>query len=231
MARQQAGARPKKAKAKKTASAGDGGELVVKRGRGKKGAGEEAGVPAITNFRPPSTADTDLFKKFYNKAFAQVGALQRAKDAVKSEMGILSQIYSEAKESGVPAERVKRMKETIKEARKDAAQLLLEEREKAWQHTTMKTKLSEVMPFAMLMQPPTMTEIEMQGEQCGRNGEPIDNCQWTPGTKQFQHWIAGHKKGQRESAAKVFGDNKGKGGAGDGTGLDDAPAGNVVRLN
>lgn len=248
MARQQAGARPKKARAKKktatggTVQAHHGSDFIPpgprgRRGRSSEGAGEAAGVPAISNYRPPSGADTDLFKKFAARAEGQMKQVKKAQDTVKSELGTLSQIYREAKEAGVPAERVRILKQTIKERNRDASEILVEERERAFQHTALKSKLADVMPFSMLMAPPSLTEIEMMGEHAGKNGEPADNNTFTPGTKQFASWHSGWKKGQRDSAAKVFGSDD-KGGQGDGSG--DEPArdtdgkvisSNVVRLN
>jgi hypothetical protein len=232
MARQQPGARPKKAATKKraTATAGSGGEFTTKRGRGKssEGAGEKAGVPPISNYRPPSSADTDLFRKFAKMAESQDKAVEKAVKALQSARQELGQIYRQAKEEGIPAERVAQLKKTIKERKRDAAEILVEERERAWQHSTLESQLAEVLPFfETLTAPPTLTEIEIMGEHAGKNNEPPENNPYKPGSAPFTHWESGRKKGQRASAGKVFGDDDK--GQGDGTG-GEAPAGNVVRL-
>ena len=200
-----------------------------RRGRKPKGAGEAAGVPAISNYRPPTGKDTTLFQGYFKQAEAQDKVIDRQLKALQSAKQELGQIYRQAKEAGVPVARVAMMKRVIKERKMDAGEMLADARENAFQHTAMKSQVADVLPMAMLLAPPSLAEIGIMGEHAGKNGEPSDNNPWTPGTPQFVEWAGGHKKGQRESAGKVFGGKEDKG-QGDGTGEAPAVASNVHRL-
>jgi hypothetical protein len=209
MAKREAGARPKKPAAKKKAAKAKG--ETTKPVASAKAALNGSG----SNFRPPTNADQDLFLKYAKQAETQWKNIDKAMTTLQREKQSLGEIYTAAKAAGVPSERVKQLKKTIAERKRDAAEVLVEERERAWQHTVMKSEIREVLPFEHLMKPPSLKEIEMQGEHAGKNGEPPDNNPWTPGTPQYVAWAGGQKKGHRDNVDSVFKDKGGEDG-GDG---------------
>lgn len=207
MAKREAGVRPKRPAAKKKAAKAKAAKPVASAKAALNGSG--------SNFRPPSNADADLFLKYAKQAEKQSEVINKANTVLQREKQSLGEIYTAAKAAGVPSDRVKQLKKTLAERKRDAAEILVEERERAWQHTVMKSEIREVLPFEHLMKPPSLKEIEMQGEHAGKNGEPPDNNPWTPGTPQYVAWAGGQKKGHRDSVDQVFKDKGGEGG-GDG---------------
>ncbi len=174
----------------------------------------EADVAEGSNFRPPSKIDHDLFLKFAKNAEAQCKIIKKREADLQSEKQALGQIYRNAKEAGVPADRVRQLKKTLKERLRDPLEVLAEEQERYWQHVAMKSEHAKVLPFDSLLAPPSLEVIEAQGEKAGASGESSDNNPWTPGTPQHQSWRNGHAAGQKKSAEGVFNRSSDDGGEG-----------------
>lgn len=149
--------------------------------------------------RPATRADEEAFRVWAEKARRAYRSVRKALELVQSERGVLSGIYTSAKEAGIPAERVRILKLTLKQELKEPAEVLSEAREMAFQAKVLKSPLVQLGLFDGLLKEPSLEEYELMGEHAGRNGEPIDNAPDNPGSPQHTHWISGWKKGQKEN--------------------------------
>lgn len=191
MARKEPAARPKRKSKAKTE-------------KGKARAAAKAAGP--TNQRPATRGEEESFVIWAGKARRQLSLVRKAADVVQSEKGILSNIYTAAKEAGLSAERVRVMKMTLKRELREPTEVIAEGRELAFQAKALDSPLVQLGLFDGLLKEPTVAEWELIGEHAGRNGESIDSGAPSPGTAQHVHFVSGWKKGQKANADKLAAD-------------------------
>lgn len=175
--------KPKSAKKKAAKSKADGGA-------------EGANVVHLSNMRPPSAKDEEAFVIWTGKIKRQRVLVKKAETALRSERGSLGTLYTAAKESGIPAERIRILKQTLKDEDRDPAERLAEAREQAWQAKSLKSPMIQLGMFDGLLKAPSMEEYELMGEHAGKNGESIDGAPGKPGSPEHTHYVSGWKKGQ-----------------------------------
>lgn len=168
-----------------------------KAARSKKIDGAEgANVVHLSNMRPPSAKDEESFVIWAGKIKRQRVLVKKAEDALRSERGSLGTLYTAAKEGGIPGERLRILKQTLREEDRDAAERLAEAREMAFQAKALKSPMIQLGMFDGLLKAPTMEEFELMGEHAGKNGESIDGAPGKPGSPEHTHYVSGWKKGQ-----------------------------------
>ncbi len=172
-------------------------------GRLKKGAEEVK----LSNYRPPSLKDEDNFLNWHGKIFKQAKVIKTLQDQMRTERGAYAELFAAAKEAGIPGDRMKVLKLTLKEELRDPGERLAEAREMAFQAKAIKSPMVQLNFFDGVLKPPSMEEWEVLGYADGQKGITA-NPPGKPGSQEHAHYSNGHARGQKELAEKTFGEVK-----------------------
>lgn len=202
MAKREAGA---KAKAKKKPPDKPADNVVQMGGRKAKGAvpdGSNSGNPVLSPMIV-GAKDTEAFVIFEKKIRRQFEVVKKAKKIVQSEMGSLNEIYGDAKESGIPAQRLSSLKKRLKLEDRPIEDVVAEHQEIAWQVSVVETsKLRQLGLFDIAE--PSLEGYEMLGEKAGFEGGHIDNAPGKPNEDRHSAYVTGFKRGQKRLAEQTF---------------------------
>jgi hypothetical protein len=195
-----------------------GAEIVDLAKRKKNGAavpdGSNTGAP-VPGLIIVGAKDEQAFVIMEGKIKRQWNVVKKAKDVVKSETGSLNSLYGEAKESGIPAQRISALKKRLKLEDRPIEDVVAEHQEIAWQVSVVKgSKLRQLGLFEVVE--PSTEGYEMLGEKAGYEGGHIDNAPGKPGDEKHTAYVTGFKRGQKRLAEETF--NSGEKVAGNGEG-------------
>lgn len=142
-----------------------------------------------------SNVSDEAYKRWLSKIETADAAYVRARDIATKRKGELGQIYEAAEEDGCNIT-------AIKEARK----------KHKLEHTQVAADYVEMGRVLRLMQSPLAVQLSLftppdwpeevraglDGKLAGKNGEPIDNCPFKPGSMAFVAWRDNWEAGQAE---------------------------------
>lgn len=211
MAKREAGA---SVPAKKKAAAKKKGDNVVDLAarKGKVPPGTNSGQPVLSPLLV-SEKDQQAFVIHEGKIRRQYELVKKAKELVRSETGSLNNLYGQAKESGIPAQRLSSLKKRLKLEDRPIEDVVAEHQEIAWQVSVVKgSKLRQLGLFEVME--PSLEGYETLGEKAGYEGGHIDNAPGKPGEERHTAYVTGFKRGQKKLAEETF--NGGKPVEGDG---------------
>lgn len=165
----------------------------------RRGGGTTAEANGMTGHNHVGAKDEEAFKLWSNKIEKQAAIVNKAKLVWDGEKGKLGELYNDAKDAGIPRERLAVMKKRLKLEARDKLEVVEEQRELAWQ---LKVKGSDYIQLGLfdVFTEPTLEQWEAIGEKAGKEGQHIDNAPGKPGEDKHAHWMSGWKKGQRELA-------------------------------
>lgn len=220
MAKREAGSKRPAAKKNAARAKKLGAEIVDlatrKKGNGAVPDGSNSGAP-IASMLIVGAKDTEAFKVWEGKIKRQWTVVGKAKEVVRSETGALNSLYADAKEAGIPAQRISTLKKRLKLEDRPIEDVVAEHQEMAWQvNTVPSSKLRQLGLFDIAE--PTVEGYEAMGEKAGYEGGHIDNAPGKPNEDRHAAWITGFKRGQKRLAEETF--NAGQKVEGNGEGED-----------
>jgi hypothetical protein len=208
MAQREGGSSATRPKAKKKAAKPKGQKVdtkALKSAAKAAAAGVKKGAEEVrlSNYRPPSQKDEEAFLIWEGKIKRQGKVIDKLMDGVRTERGAYAQLFAEAKEQGIPADRLRILKATLKEEKRDAGERMTDAREMAWQAQVIKSPVVALGLYDGVLKPPSMEEWEVVGHADGIKGV-TSNPPGKPGSPEHTHYISGHKAGQKVLADKTF---------------------------
>lgn len=169
----------------------------------KKGAEEVR----LSNYRPPSLKDESAFVTWAEKIRRQGKVVDKMMEDVRTERGSYAELFAAAAEAGIPKDRLRVLRKTIAEEKRDPGERMAEAREMAFQAKALKSPLVQLGLFDGIDKPPSLAEWEVVGKADGLKGI-TSNPPGKPGSEEHTAYLAGHKEGQGELAKNTFGDKK-----------------------
>lgn len=169
----------------------------------KKGAEEVR----LSNYRPPSLKDETAFVTWAEKIRRQDKVVQKMMEDVRTERGSYAELFAAAAEAGIPKDRLRVLRKTIAEEKRDPGERMAEAREMAFQAKALKSPMVQLGLFDGIDKPPSMEEWALAGKADGLKGI-TSNPPGKPGSDEHTHYLAGHKEGQAELAKNTFGEKK-----------------------
>lgn len=173
-----------------------------KPGNGAVPEGSNTGAP-VPGLIIVGAKDEQAFIVWEGKIRRQWGVVGKAKDVVRAETGGLNSLYAEAKEAGIPAQRISSLKKRLKLEDRPIEDVVAEHQEIAWQVSVVKgSKLRQLGLFEVVE--PSAEGYEMLGEKAGYEGGHIDNAPGKPGDPKHTAYVTGFKRGQKRLAEQTF---------------------------
>jgi hypothetical protein len=204
MAKREAGGgrpRPQKVKTGELSKAAKAARATL--GKGGKAKGADVSAVQLSNYRPPGLADETLFLNWAGKIRKQGAVVDKQSDMLRTERGSYAELFAAAKEAGVPADRLKVLKKTLKEEKRDPGERMAEAREMAFQAKALNSPMVQLSFFDGVMKPPSPAEWELQGDADGFAGIK-ENPPGKPGSDEHAHYMSGWKAGQKRLAEKTL---------------------------
>jgi len=157
----------------------------------------------LSNYRPPSQKDADVFETWRAKIVRQGKVVDALMLDVRTERGAYAELFAAAAEAGVPKDRLRVLRKTIAEEKRDPGERIAEAREMAWQAQVIKSPMVQLGLFDGVMKAPSVAEWEVMGYADGNKGITA-NPPGKPGSPEHAHYSNGHARGQKELAEKTF---------------------------
>lgn len=148
-------------------------------------------------------AAEESFVIWEGKIKTQFKQVEAAKKLVQKEAGDLNNLVGQAKEAGIPADRLSALKKRLKLEARPIEDVVAEHREMAWQVSVSKgSPLKQLGLFEIAE--PTLDGYEELGYIAGKNGRNMDEAPGKPGEEKHARWVTGWRRGQAELAKSTF---------------------------